>query len=89
MIVLIPKGSYSFLAKMKWSKYQLAIFDAYENTNKNIVIDATAGAGKSLTLKELCNRTPENKSCLFMAFNKSIAEELRSKLPYYVDCSHS
>lgn len=71
---------------MKWSKYQLAIFDAYENTNKNIVIDATAGAGKSLTLKELCNRTPENKSCLFMAFNKSIAEELRSKLPYYVDC---
>lgn len=71
---------------MKWSKYQLAIFDAYENTNKNIVIDATAGAGKSLTLKELCNRTPENKSCLFMAFNKSIAEELKTKLPYYVDC---
>lgn len=71
---------------MKWSKYQLAIFDAYENTNKNIVIDATAGSGKSRTLKELCNRTPENKSCLFMAFNKSIAEELRSKLPYYVDC---
>lgn len=71
---------------MKWSKYQLAIFDAYENTNKNIVIDATAGSGKSRTLKELCNRTPENKSCLFMAFNKSIAEELRSKFPYYVDC---
>lgn len=71
---------------MKWSKYQLAIFDAYENTNKNIVIDATAGSGKTRTLKELCNRTPENKSCLFMAFNKSIAEELRSKLPYYVDC---
>lgn len=71
---------------MKWSKYQLAIFDAYENTNKNIVIDATAGSSKTTVLKELCNRTPENKSCLFMAFNKSIAEELRSKLPYYVDC---
>lgn len=62
------------------------IFDAYENTNKNIVIDATAGSSKTTVLKELCNRTPENKSCLFMAFNKSIAEELRSKLPYYVDC---
>ena len=71
---------------MKWSKYQLDIFDAYENTNKNIVIDATAGSSKTTVLKELCNRTPENKSCLFMAFNKSIAEELRSKLPYYVDC---
>lgn len=71
---------------MKWSKYQLAIFDAYENTNKNIIVEASAGSGKTQTLKELCNRTPKNKSCLFMAFNKSIAEELKTKLPYYVDC---
>lgn len=28
---------------MKWSDRQLAIFDAYENTRKNIAIEATAG----------------------------------------------
>lgn len=71
---------------MEWSKYQLAIFDAYENTNKNIVVEAAPGSGKTFTLKELCNRTKEGTSCLFMAFNKSIAEELKTKLPYYVDC---
>lgn len=72
---------------MEWSKYQLAIFDAYENTNKNIVIEATAGSGKTFTLKELCNRTPAGTSCLFMAFNKSIAEELKTKLPTTVECN--
>ena len=72
---------------MEWSKYQLAIFDAYENTNKNIVVEATAGSGKSKTLTELCNRTKEGTSCLFMAFNKSIAEELKTKLPTTVELS--
>lgn len=72
---------------MEWSKYQLAIFDAYENTNKNIVVEATAGSGKSKTLTELCNRTKEGTSCLFMAFNKSIAEELKTKLPTTVECN--
>lgn len=71
---------------MEWSKYQLAIFDAYENTNKNIVIEATAGSSKTTCLKEICNRTNEDTTCLFMAFNKSIAEELKTKLPYFVDC---
>lgn len=46
----------------------------------------THNSGKTHTLKELCNRTKEGTSCLFMAFNKSIAEELKTKLPYYVDC---
>lgn len=72
---------------MEWSKYQLAIFDAYENTNKNIVVEAAPGSGKTFTLKELCNRTPAGTSCLFMAFNKSIAEELKTKLPTTVECN--
>lgn len=72
---------------MEWSKYQLAIFDAYENTNKNIVVEAAPGSGKTFTLKELCNRTKEGTSCLFMAFNKSIAEELKTKLPTTVECN--
>lgn len=72
---------------MEWSKYQLTIFDAYENTNKNIVVEAAPGSGKTFTLKELCNRTKEGTSCLFMAFNKSIAEELKTKLPTTVECN--
>lgn len=47
----------------------------------------THNSGKTHTLKELCNRTKEGTSCLFMAFNKSIAEELKTKLPTTVKCN--
>jgi hypothetical protein len=47
----------------------------------------THNSGKTATLKELCNRTPIGTSCLFMAFNKSIAEELKTKLPTTVECN--
>lgn len=47
----------------------------------------THNSGKTHTLKELCNRTEEGTSCLFMAFNKSIAEELKTKLPITVECN--
>lgn len=73
------------MAERQWSKYQLAIFDTYQNTKNNIVIEATSGAGKSSTLIELSKRTPSNKRTLFMAFNKSIAEELREKLPENIE----
>lgn len=47
----------------------------------------THNSGKTQTLTELCNRTKEGTSCLFMAFNKSIAEELKTKLPTTVECN--
>lgn len=70
---------------MKWSDRQLAIFDAYENTRENIAIEATAGSSKTTCIVECCRRTPPNKKVLFMAFNKSIAEELRERLPSHID----
>lgn len=70
---------------MKWSDRQLAIFDTYEKTRNNIVIEATAGSGKTTTIVECCKRTSPGKRALFMAFNKSIAEELRSRLPERID----
>lgn len=70
----------------EWSRYQEAIFDTYENTTKNIVINATAGSGKTATIVELCNRTPDYITTLFLAYNKSIATELREKLPFWVHC---
>lgn len=66
---------------MKYSERQRAIFDTYENTRKNIVIEAGPGSGKTFCLVECCKRTPSYKRVLFMSFNKSIADELKEKLP--------
>lgn len=72
---------------MEYSKYQLDIFDAYERTDKNIVISARAGSGKTSTLLELLKRKKPHHNAIFLAFNKSIAEELKRRVPYGVDVS--
>lgn len=69
------------------SKYQKRIFEEVQNTNNNIIINATAGAGKSTTLLRLLDIIPSSKDCIFLAFNKSIADELRNKAPKYVQVS--
>lgn len=69
----------------QWSNLQLAIFDAYENTNKNLFVNATAGSSKTTCMVECARRTPPNWKCLFMAFNKSIAEELSERLPNWFE----
>lgn len=46
----------------------------------------THNSGKTFTLKHLSNLIPKNKKIIFLAFNKSIAEELKSKLPENVEC---
>lgn len=60
------------------SQRQQDIFDTWNNTNKNILISAGAGTGKTtvlLQLLELCNH-----KTLFLAFNKSIQEEIQGKI---------
>lgn len=69
---------------INWSYRQKAIFEAYENTRNNIVICATAGSSKTTCIVECARRTPFHKKALFMAFNKSIAEELRERLPQHI-----
>lgn len=63
---------------MKLSEKQKAIDDAWKNGDKNILINAVAGSGKTTTLLNLL------ASCqyrvLFLAFNKSIQEEIQSKI---------
>lgn len=71
---------------MKWSQYQLDIFKAVSNTDKNIVIKATAGASKTTVLKECAKLIPRRKKSLLLAFNKSIADEIRTKIPDNVEC---
>lgn len=62
-------------------KYKQAIVDTYRTTNKNIFVNATAGSGKTFTLCKLAEITPPIKSSIFLAFNKSIAQELEKRLP--------
>lgn len=69
-----------------WSKYQKEIFlDIAKGTNNTIVI-ARAGSAKTTSIVEGAKYIPRGKKSLFCAFNKSIQEELKLKLPSYVDC---
>jgi len=64
----------------KPSIYQLQIFDTYRKTNKNIVISAVPGSGKTTTILELLKFVPAGKTCVFVAFNKSIVNELKDRV---------
>lgn len=62
------------------SKYQQDIYKAFCNTDDNINISAVAGSGKTTVLIELLKFIPDNKNALFVAFNNSIVDELKSRV---------
>ena len=62
------------------SEYQEKIFDFVEHGVGNAVISATAGSGKTSTIVSAIKLIPKKQKCLFIAFNKSIVEELNKKL---------
>lgn len=70
---------------MKLSQYAKEIERCYLTTNKNIFISASAGSGKTTTSVHLAKITPTYKKILFLAFNRSIVEELESRLPKHVE----
>lgn len=61
------------------SKYQTAIYKAFQLTNRNLNISAVAGSGKTTTLLELIKFVPRDAACSFFAFNKSIVGELTDR----------
>jgi DNA helicase-2/ATP-dependent DNA helicase PcrA len=65
---------------MEWSQYQQAIFEAVENTRDSLIIEAVAGSGKTTTIVEAIKHVPLEQSVVFLAFNKSIADELRRRV---------
>ena len=69
------------------SKYQSNIYDVAKNTQHNIAVLATAGSGKTSTIIEIAKLLPSYKKSIFLAFNKSIVEELRSRIPSHIECS--
>lgn len=57
-----------------WSNFQQDIFNAVKNENGSLIIEAVAGSGKTTTIAEAYKLA--KGSCIFLAFNKSIATEL-------------
>lgn len=67
------------MAQIKYSEFQIAIFDAIKNTNSNILVNAVAGSGKTFTSVEAAKQLPSSLSVAFVAFNRSIVNELNEK----------
>jgi superfamily I DNA/RNA helicase len=61
-----------------WSTYQNGCFDFIENGTGNAIVEAVAGSGKSTTGEEMVRRIP-NGSHIYLAFNKAIADEMKSR----------
>ena len=76
---------------MEYSENQKAIFRAVLTTLCHILVKATAGSGKTTTLVEIAKLLPKDMNAIFVAFNKSIVEELAKKLPkgFEVSTLHS
>ena len=66
------------------SKYQSAIFDWVQNGTGNLYIEAVAGSGKSTTLVQAMKLLPVDKKVVFCAFNKHIADALRTRVPEHI-----
>lgn len=69
------------------STYQEKIFDFVVHGSGNAVIRAFAGSGKTATLIACMKLVPQKKSCIFLAFNKSVKEEIEKKLVGYNNCT--
>lgn len=69
------------MSKFTPSKYQKDIFNFIKNGTENAIISAVAGSGKTTTLVKALEQIPSDKTVLFLAFNKSIADELKVRVP--------
>lgn len=70
--------------KSKPTEEQAAIVDHFRKGN-SFKISAFAGSGKTSTLKLLGEKYPKTKCC-YLAFNRIIADEAKSKFPKNVHC---
>lgn len=70
---------------MKPSKYQQAVFDFVTDGTGSAVIQAVAGSGKTTTIIKALELIPPDQSVLMLAFNRTIADELKSRSPKHVE----
>jgi superfamily I DNA/RNA helicase len=69
------------MSKFVPSVYQQKIYDFITIGSGNAVVSAVAGSGKTTTLINAINLIPKEKNVIFLAFNKSIANEIRERVP--------
>lgn len=69
------------------SRYQKKVFDFVLHGNGNGVIKAVAGSGKTKTIVSAMRLVPPEMKCLFIAFNKSIVQELTERLQNHDNCT--
>jgi len=69
------------MATITPSEKQVAIYNFIAQGTGNAVISAVAGSGKTYTIVSSIKYLPINHSALFLAFNKAIVEELKSRIP--------
>ena len=83
-----PESAYIIKPPVKhnWSEFQKDIFRDISKGSGHTVIIARAGSAKSTSLIEGSRYVPAGKRSLFCAFNKSIQEELKSKLSDRCEC---
>lgn len=72
---------------MEYSRYQLDIFDKIRYTTSNICVEATAGSGKSTTILSALPLIPKFKKSIFLSFSNAIVDELKSRVPDYIQAS--
>lgn len=65
----------------KPSPYQQAIFDWVKGDGKSLVVEALAGSGKTTTGVQMLKYVPEDQDIVYLAFNRHIAEELKTRVP--------
>ena len=62
------------------SPYQQGVIDWVANGKGSAVVIAVAGAGKTFTIEQSLPRIPEDKYVSLLAFNKTIADELKVRI---------
>ena len=77
-------GENKMTTEFKPSQYQQDIFDFVKTGIDSGIIEAVAGSGKTTTIVKSLSFIDPNKKVLFLAFNKAIAEELKSRVPQNV-----
>lgn len=75
------------MAGFKPSKYQQAFFGWVQTGTGHALIEALAGSGKTTTIVQALDLIPSHAATAFLAFNKSIAQELQTRSPAHVECA--
>lgn len=63
------------------SKYQQDIWDFIESGSGNGIVNAVAGSGKTTTIVKGIEKVDKGSTVAMFAFNKSIVEELQTRVP--------